>query len=92
MNRQKLFKSDAVKSINSGQADRYTDSKGKVIITNQLSEAQVYQSLEQISITSKRDVIMPPLNKRYLRLYGHYMCPFVERVRLALAAKGLRDY
>ena len=32
---------------------------------------------------------MPEINKKYLRLYGHYMCPFVERARLVLAAKGI---
>ncbi len=25
----------------------------------------------------------------HLRLYGHYLCPFMERARLVLAAKGL---
>jgi len=28
---------------------------------------------------------MPAPNKLHLRLYGHTLCPFVERVRLALA-------
>ena len=32
---------------------------------------------------------MPTPNHKYLRLYGHMLCPFVERVRLVLAAKGL---
>jgi len=27
----------------------------------------------------------PPPNKLHLRLYGHTLCPFVERVRLVLA-------
>ena len=25
-----------------------------------------------------------------MRLYGHHLCPFVERVRLVLAAKGVK--
>jgi len=32
---------------------------------------------------------MPISNKNYLRLYGHILCPFVEKVRLVLAAKKL---
>ena len=32
---------------------------------------------------------MPETNKKYFRLYGHYMCPFVERARLVLAAKNI---
>jgi glutathione S-transferase len=32
---------------------------------------------------------MPDFNFKYFRLYGHYMCPFVERVRLVLAAKKI---
>ena len=32
---------------------------------------------------------MPETNRTYLRLYGHYMCPFVERVRLVLAARNI---
>ena len=32
---------------------------------------------------------MPAPNHKYLRLYGHTLCPFVERARLVLAAKGL---
>merc|ERR1712224_297765 len=32
---------------------------------------------------------MPEGNGTYIRLYGHYMCPFVERVRLVLAARNI---
>ena len=32
---------------------------------------------------------MPAPNQKYLRLYGHTLCPFVERARLVLAAKKL---
>jgi hypothetical protein len=42
-----------------------------------------------LRIRTKEEGLMPPCNQIYLRLYGHYMCPFVERVRLALLAKGI---
>jgi len=32
----------------------------------------------------------PPTNKNHIRLYGHYLCPFVEIARLVLAAKGIQ--
>ena len=32
----------------------------------------------------------PVTNKNFLRLYGHHLCPFVEKARLALAAKGIQ--
>ena len=32
---------------------------------------------------------MPISNKKHLRLYGHLLCPYVEKVRLVLAAKQL---
>ena len=92
MQRSKLFKSQEVIDINAGKTDRYIDSKGKVIVANALEDSDTYQSLRQLSVGSKLDARMPPVNRQYMRLYGHYMCPFVERVRLALAAKGLRDY
>ena len=31
----------------------------------------------------------PTFNKKHLRLYGHHLCPFVEKARLALLAKDL---
>ena len=31
----------------------------------------------------------PSLNLHVPRLYGHALCPYAERVRLALAAKGV---
>ena len=37
----------------------------------------------------KTYAVMPETNQSHLRLYGHYMCPFVERVRLVLAAKNI---
>ena len=38
----------------------------------------------------KEDALMPEINRKYVRLYGHYMCPFVEKVRLVLAAKKIK--
>jgi glutathione S-transferase len=32
----------------------------------------------------------PPVNPIMPRLYGHYLCPFAERVRLCLAAKQVK--
>jgi glutathione S-transferase len=34
---------------------------------------------------------MPAPNKSYLRLYGHTLCPFVERVRLVLTGVPYQD-
>mmetsp|Transcript_31420 Transcript_31420/g.30768 ORF Transcript_31420/g.30768 Transcript_31420/m.30768 type:complete len:88 (+) Transcript_31420:51-314(+) len=31
-----------------------------------------------------------PHNKNHIRLYGHHLCPFVERARMVLAAKNLQ--
>jgi len=33
--------------------------------------------------------IRPKQNKNFLRLYGHHLCPYVEKARLALLAKNL---
>jgi len=35
----------------------------------------------------KEGFIQPPPNPKYYRLYGHYLCPYVERALLALAFK-----
>ncbi len=48
------------------------------------------QSLDKFEIKSREDP-MPPPNKLYLRLYGHTLCPFVERVRLVLAGIPYQD-
>ena len=34
------------------------------------------------------DLPKPEINKTHPRLYGHNLCPFVERARLALVATG----
>ena len=33
--------------------------------------------------------VIPAPNLKHLRLFGHLLCPFVERVRLVLSAQGL---
>ena len=100
MERLKLFSSDVVKDMHA-KADEsvrgapvdisYTDSKGKTIRSN-VYDANKCQSLTNLTVETKHDAVMPFGNKKYLRLYGHYMCPFVERVRMALAAKGIVNY
>ena len=45
-------------------------------------------SLEKIQIT-EADQPKPDVNQEFPRLYGHLLCPFVEKVRLALAARGV---
>jgi glutathione S-transferase len=32
---------------------------------------------------------MPKVNKNQIRLYGHYMCPYVERIRMILAYRNI---
>jgi hypothetical protein len=32
----------------------------------------------------------PAVNPQYPRLYGHYLCPFVEKVRLSLSARAVK--
>jgi len=46
------------------------------------------QSLKKLNIMDGT-FAMPISNKNRLRLYGHVLCPFVEKVRLVLAAKKL---
>lgn len=48
-----------------------------------------YQTLEPLQILDKT-FVRPPLNKNHIRLYGHHLCPFVEKARLALCAKGVK--
>jgi len=47
------------------------------------------QSLDPIEIHYVNASTMPKTNKNHIRLYGHYLCPFVEKVRLVLHAKGI---
>ena len=65
-------------------------------------ELQEYNRLPTLEYTNKRSSTlqpleirhskypMPPPNKKHLRLYGHVLCPFVEKVRLVLSAKGIK--
>ena len=60
----------------------YIDSEGKKIKVRSPSK----EKRKQINIVDKQDAIMPD-RPTMPRLYGHYMCPFVEKVRLVLAYK-----
>jgi glutathione S-transferase len=46
-------------------------------------------TLETIYITSA-DTPKPEVNPNYLRMYGHHNCPFVEKARLAFAARNVQ--
>ena len=50
----------------------------------------VSQTLDTIHILD-RSYPMPAPNKLHLRLYGHTLCPFVERVRLVLVGIPYQD-
>ncbi|TNV76667.1 hypothetical protein FGO68_gene10363 [Halteria grandinella] len=52
-------------------------------------EQPIYQTLKTFSIRTA-DTPKPPTNKNYPRLYTHILCPFAERARIALAAKGVQ--
>ena len=47
------------------------------------------QTLETIWVSDEQ-VPKPKVNANYIRLYGHMNCPFVERVRMSLGAKGIK--
>lgn len=71
---------------------QYRDSNKKIIKVRLPQSQQEYlklQTLHQISVLDKRDAVMPETNRNFIRLYGHYMCPYVERVRLVLAALNI---
>lgn len=38
---------------------------------------------------TEADTPKPAVNSKHPRLYGHLLCPFVEKVRMALAAKNV---
>ena len=48
------------------------------------------QSLDTIEVKSKKDA-MPAPNHSHIRLYGHPMSPFAERVRLLLHNTPFQD-
>jgi glutathione S-transferase len=43
-----------------------------------------------IIIISDASVARPPLNKTIPRLFGHFQCPYAERVRLTLSARNVK--
>lgn len=45
--------------------------------------------LETIYVTDS-DTPKPATNTEFPRLYGHLLCPFVEKVRMALAARNVK--
>ena len=51
-------------------------------------EKDLSQTLEPLQILDKT-YSRPAFNRNFLRLYGHHLCPFVEKARLALGAKNL---
>ena len=46
--------------------------------------------METIEVKTRLDA-MPAPNNNHLRLYGHTLCPFVERVRLVLYSTPYQD-
>ena len=46
-------------------------------------------SLEKFQFNSSYSKPKPGLNQKHLRIYGHMLCPFVERAVLAMAAKQI---
>ena len=52
-------------------------------------EEQHTQDLQEIFVVNGEQP-KPETNQNYPRLYGHHLCPFVEKARIALAARGVR--
>ena len=50
---------------------------------------QASSNLETIYVTES-DTPKPATNTEFPRLYGHLLCPFVEKVRIALAARAVK--
>jgi glutathione S-transferase len=50
---------------------------------------QASSNLETIYVTDS-DTPKPPTNTEFPRLYGHLLCPFVEKARMALAARAVK--
>ena len=49
---------------------------------------EVHSSVDTIYVP-ELDTAKPEVNKEHPRLYGHLLCPFVEKVRIALAARNV---
>ena len=47
---------------------------------------QASANLQTIYVTDS-DTPKPAVNTEFPRMYGHLLCPFVEKVRMALAAR-----
>ena len=52
-------------------------------------ETVVNKDLETLYITEETTA-KPATNKSFPILYGHTLCPFVEKVRMALAARNVQ--
>ncbi len=61
----------------------------QLLITIKINNMQASSNLETIYVTES-DTPKPPTNTEFPRLYGHLLCPFVEKVRMALAARGVK--
>jgi len=48
----------------------------------------VEQGTETIFVTEESQA-KPETNKNFPRLYGHTLCPYVEKLRMALAARNV---
>ena len=46
-------------------------------------------SLETLEVPTA-DAPQPSTNKNFVRLYGHHLCPFVEKTRLTLSAHNVQ--
>ena len=53
------------------------------------TEDDVTLTTKELSIENKED-LKPSQNKLHLRLYGHPLCPYVERAKIALDSKGIK--
>ena len=49
---------------------------------------QASANLETLYVTES-STPKPAVNTEYPRMYGHLLCPFVEKVRMALAARNV---
>ena len=65
------------------------DSDLKLSVPYDESSSEDSQSLNEILIYDD-NTAKPRTNENHIRVYGHYLCPFVERVYLAFHAKKLQ--
>ena len=69
----------------------YTDQQHQKVEIRDPDATGRVQSSMQLYILDKKDGVIPMANKSMIRLFGHYMCPFVEKARMVFAAKKI-DY